>query len=62
MPPIGPNGEKRPEDPIAAAVMVMKIATGQIEEEYDRPIRVNNELPKKLRSDSEEDGGQPVDD
>lgn len=30
--PIGPNGEKRPADPIAAAVMVMRIATGQIEE------------------------------
>ena len=56
--PIGPNGEKRPEDPIAAAVMVMKIATGQIEEEYVRPIRVNMELPEELRQDPEEDGGR----
>ena len=36
--PIGPNGEKRPSDPIQAAVMVAKIATGEIEEEYvDKP-------------------------
>ena len=35
--PTGPNGEKRPDDPIAAAVMVAKIATGQIEEEYEIP-------------------------
>ena len=31
--PRGPNGEKRPADPIANAVHVMRIATGQIEEE-----------------------------
>ena len=28
----GPNGEKRPKDPIARAVHVAKIATGEIEE------------------------------
>ena len=59
--PVGPNGEKRPDDPIAAAVMVMKIATGQIEEEYVRPIRVHNELPEELRKDPEEDDGEPMD-
>ena len=32
--PIGPNGEKRPADVIANAVHVMRIATGQVEEEY----------------------------
>ena len=31
---IGPNGEKRPDDPISRAVMIAKIATGEIEEEY----------------------------
>ena len=31
--PIGPRGEKRPADVIGAAVMVAKIATGEIEEE-----------------------------
>ncbi len=30
--PKGPNGEKRPADSIGAAVMVAKIATGEIED------------------------------
>ncbi len=30
--PKGPKGEKRPADVIGAAVMVMKIATGEIED------------------------------
>ncbi len=32
--PIGPNGEKRPADTIANAVLVAKIATGEREEMY----------------------------
>ena len=28
----GPNGEKRPSDPVSAAVMVGRIATGQLED------------------------------
>ena len=32
--PKGPKGEKRPADVIGAAVKVMQIATGQVEEEY----------------------------
>lgn len=32
--PIGPNGEKRPKNPNAAAVMIGKIATGRMEEQY----------------------------
>jgi hypothetical protein len=35
--PKGPKGEKRPADAIANAVKVMKIATGEIEEDYDTP-------------------------
>lgn len=35
--PRGPKGEKRPADVIANAVKVMKIATGEEEEEYDTP-------------------------
>ena len=31
--PKGPNGERRPADTVANAVHVMRIATGQIEEE-----------------------------
>jgi hypothetical protein len=30
--PVGPNGEKRPADPVSAAVMVGRIATGQSED------------------------------
>ena len=33
--PKGPKGEKRPADVIGAAVTVMKIATGEIEEDTD---------------------------
>lgn len=33
--PTGPKGEKRPTDVIGAAVKVMKIATGEIEEDTD---------------------------
>ena len=33
--PRGPKGEKRPADVIGAAVKVMKIATGEIEEDAD---------------------------
>ena len=31
--PKGPKGEKRPADPVGAAVMVAKIATGEIEDD-----------------------------
>ncbi len=34
--PRGPKGEKRPADVIGAAVRVMKIATGDVEEDIDR--------------------------
>ncbi len=33
--PRGPKGEKRPADVIGAAVKVMQIATGEIEEDID---------------------------
>ena len=33
--PKGPNGEKRPADLIANAVRVMRIATGEAEEEFE---------------------------
>ena len=35
--PIGPNGEKRPADPMALAKKVFDIATGEAEEEYVKP-------------------------
>ena len=37
--PRGPNGEKRPADPVGCAVHVMKIATGQIEDELPSATR-----------------------
>ncbi len=33
--PKGPKGEKRPADVIGAAVKVMQVATGEIEEDLD---------------------------
>lgn len=33
--PKGPKGEKRPADVVGAAVMVAKIATGEIKEDSD---------------------------
>ncbi len=33
--PKGPKGQKRPADAVGAAVMVAKLATGQIEEDID---------------------------
>ena len=37
--PRGPNGEKRPADTVANAVHVMRIATGQIEDELPSATR-----------------------
>ena len=33
--PVGPRGEKRPADVIGSAVMVARIATGEIEEQLE---------------------------
>jgi hypothetical protein len=38
--PKGPKGQKRPADVNAAAVMVAKIATGEIQEDLPDPRRV----------------------
>lgn len=35
--PKGPQGQKRPADTVAAAIMVAKIATGEIEEKLKDP-------------------------
>ena len=43
--PIGPTGEWRPDDPIACAVHVAKIATGQIEETYEPPAEPEDATP-----------------
>ena len=51
--PKGPNGEKRPADTVACAVMVAKIATGEIEDEgYKAPGRRKSGLAgAKARSE-----------
>ena len=36
---IGPNGEKRPNDVIANALLAAQIATGEAEEQYADPSR-----------------------
>ena len=41
--PKGPNGEWRPADPVACAVHVGRIATGEIGETFDRPERSEEE-------------------
>ena len=38
--PKGPSGQKRPADAISRAVMVMKIATGEIEEKAPKAAQV----------------------
>ena len=44
--PTGPRGEKRPADVIGCAVMVAKIATGEIEEEL-RPEPAHREARRE---------------
>lgn len=55
--PIGPNGEKRPKNPNAAAVMVGRIATGRAEEEYvdEKPV------PKSGKDESSESTSEKSD-
>ena len=36
---VGSNGEKRPDDPVAAAVVVGRIATGQFEDPHPETRR-----------------------
>ena len=41
--PRGPNGEWRPADPVACAVHVGRIATGEIDETFAPPERTDEE-------------------
>jgi hypothetical protein len=47
--PKGPRGEKRPGDVIGAAIMVAKIATGEVED---------NATPKTVRAEIGSRGGK----
>lgn len=46
---IGPNGEKRPDDPISRAVMVAKISTGEIEEQYVEEDEAQERPPRSAQ-------------
>ena len=45
--PKGPNGEKRPADAIGLAVMIGKIATGEIEDERETLSSAAAEMGRK---------------
>jgi hypothetical protein len=45
--PKGPNGEKRPADAIGLAVMIGKIATGEIEDEREELSSAAAQLGRK---------------
>ena len=38
----GPRGERRPEDPAAAAVMVVRLAVGEVTEALDENVRTKD--------------------
>ncbi len=46
--PKGPKGEKRPADVIGAAVKVMRIATGEVAEDIDKPDAGKNPAAVEL--------------
>jgi hypothetical protein len=45
--PKGPKGEKRPADAVARAVMIAKIATGEIEDEREELSSAAAQLGRK---------------
>ena len=42
--PIGPNGERRPSNPIEAGIMAARVAVGDIEEEF---VEEKKSTPKR---------------
>ena len=50
--PRGPNGEKRPADTVGNAVHVMRIATGQIEDELPAATRNGGLKGGKARAEA----------
>lgn len=45
--PKGPRGEKRPADAVGAAIMVAKIATGEVEDEREELTSAAAQLGRK---------------
>ena len=62
--PTGPRGEKRPPDVIANAVMVAKIATGEVEDTCAKPAQAGTEQrpkpPDTARSEKQPSAGHHV--
>ena len=56
--PIGPNGEKRPTNPVESGIMVMRIATGDLEEEYADSPRTEQPTPMPNRAKGGREGGK----
>ncbi len=56
--PIGPNGEKRPTNPVESGIMVMRIATGDLEEDYAEPPAVEQPTPTPNRANGGRKGGK----
>ncbi len=50
--PTGPQGQKRPVSPVSAAVMVGRIATRQITEEYAQDERELRPAASERKPDS----------
>lgn len=46
----GPRGERRPEDPAAAAVMVVRLATGEIAESLDGAATVAHAIASRQKN------------
>ena len=50
---VGPNGEKRPADTLANALLVAKIATGEVQEEYvDETKRAGGRAGGRARAEA----------
>jgi hypothetical protein len=48
--PRGPKGERRPADVIGTAIMVAKIATGEIDDDFGKAPKRAKELPVSGRA------------
>ena len=51
--PTGPQGQKRPDDPIACAMHVVRIATGQIEDTKTGPAKADRSRVEKKAEENQ---------
>lgn len=58
--PKGPRGEKRPADAIGRAIMVAKIATGEIEDNPTPADKVHHSRGGKKGGDDVQEVGQNI--